>query len=97
MMQNSEEKSENYTMKTTAESFYEAIKHIGAGSLYYLTCKKGSNTEFIFEPLVIDTKDRDLTIKILQRAMDHPDFVAFPGTPEAYEFMTGGVDNVSEK
>lgn len=79
--------------KTTAESFYEAIKHLGAGSLYYLMRKKDTESEFIFEPLVIDTKDRDLTIKILQRAMDHPDFIAFPGTPEAYEFMRGEVDD----
>jgi len=83
--------------KTTAESFYEAIKHIGAGSLYYLIRKKGTEAEFVFEPLVIDTKDRDLTIKILQRAMDHPDFVAFPGTPEAYEFMRGDVDDTIER
>lgn len=82
--------------KTTAENFYEAIKHVGAGSLYYLTRKKDSETEFIFEPLVIDTKDRELTIKILQRAMEHPDFIAFPGTPEAYEFMRGDVDNTVE-
>jgi hypothetical protein len=81
--------------KTTADSFYEAIKHVGAGSLYYLTRKEGSETEFIFEPLVIDAKDRDLTIKILQRAMDRPDFIAFPGTPEAYEFM-GGVGDTKE-
>ena len=74
-------------MKTTAESFYEAIKHIGAGSLYYLVRKKGSNTEFIFEPLMIDTTNKDLTVKILQRAMNEPNFIAFPGTPEAYEFM----------
>lgn len=79
--------------KTTAESFYEAIKHLGAGSLYYLTRKKDTESEFIFEPLVIDTKDKDLTVKILQRAMDHPDFIAFPGTPEAYEFMRGEVDD----
>lgn len=83
--------------KTTAESFYEAIKHVGAGSLYYLVRKKGTESEFIFEPLVIDTKDRDLTVKILQRAMDHPDFIAFPGTPEAYEFMRGDVDDTIEK
>lgn len=83
--------------KTTAESFYEAIKHIGAGSLYYLLRKKGSDTEFIFEPLVIDTKDRDLTIKILQRTMDHPDFIAFPGTPEAYDFMRDDVGDSTEK
>jgi hypothetical protein len=83
--------------KTTAENFYEAIKHIGAGSLYYLVRKKGSDTEFVFEPLVIDTKDRDLTVKILQRTMEHPDFIAFPGTPEAYEFMRGDVDDTVKK
>jgi hypothetical protein len=83
--------------KTTAESFYEAIKHIGAGSLYYLTRKKGSDTEFIFEPLILDTKDKDLTVKILQRTMEHPDFIAFPGTPEAYNFMRGEVDDTIEK
>lgn len=79
--------------KTTAESYYEAIKHVGAGSLYYLTRKKGSDTEFIFEPLVIDTKDRELTIKILERTMARPDFIAFPGTPEAYDFMQQDVAN----
>ena len=72
-------------MKTTAEDFYEAIKHVGAGSLYYL--KKKSDTEFIFEPLIIDTRNKDLTIKILKRVMLEPDFIAFPETPEAYEFM----------
>lgn len=82
---------------TTAETFFEAIKHVGAGSLYYLVRKKDSDTEFIFEPLVIDTKDKDLTIKILQRAMDRPDFIAFPGTPEAYEFMRGDVDDTVKK
>jgi len=83
--------------KTTAESFYEAIKHIGAGSLYYLTRKQGSETEFIFEPLIVDTKDKELTVKILQRTMDHPDFIAFPGTPEAYDFMRGEVDDTVQK
>lgn len=83
--------------KTTAENFYEAIKHVGAGSLYYLVRKNNSESEFVFEPLVIDTKDKDLTVKILQRAMDRPDFIAFPGTPEAYNFMRGEVDDTIEK
>lgn len=73
--------------KTTAEEFYEAIKHIGAGSLYYITKKNGSNEEFIFEPVILDTKDKDLTINILKRVMLNPNFIAFPGTPEAYEFL----------
>ena len=83
--------------KTSAESFYEAIKHVGAGSLYYLVRKKDSSTEFIFEPLVIDTKDRELTVKILQRAMERPGFIAFPGTPEAYAFMQETVADPNEK
>jgi hypothetical protein len=72
-------------MKTTAEDFFEAIKHIGAGSLYYL--KHKSETEFVFEPVIIDTKNKDLTINILKRVMSEPDFIAFPGTAEAYEFI----------
>lgn len=74
-------------MKTTAEDYYEAIKNVGAGSLYYLTRKKGSETEFLFEPVILDTKDRDLTIRILKRVMADPNFIAFPGTPEAFEFF----------
>jgi len=29
--------------------------------------------------------------------MDRPDFIAFPGTPEAYNFMRGEVDDTIEK
>jgi hypothetical protein len=76
-------------MKTTAEDFFEAIKHIGAGSLYYL--KRKSETEFVFEPVIIDTKNKDLTINILKRVMLEPDFIAFPGTAEAYEFINESV------
>lgn len=72
-------------MKTTAEDFFEAIKHVGAGSLYYL--KRKSETEFVFEPVIIDTKNKDLTVNILKRVMLEPDFIAFPGTAEAYEFI----------
>ena len=72
-------------MKTTADNFFEAIKHVGAGSLYYL--KRKNDTEFIFEPVIIDTKNKDLTLNILKTVMLEPDFVAFPGTPEAYEFI----------
>lgn len=80
-------------MKTTAIDFYEAIQHVGAGSLYYL--KRKTETEFIFEPVIIDTKNKDLTINILKRVMMEPDFIAFPGTPEAYEFINESV--ASEK
>lgn len=84
-------------MKTTAKDFYEAIKHIGAGTLFYLSRKSGSNEEFVFEPLLIDTTKEDLCIKILQRAMNEPNFIAFPGTPEAYEFMNETVADTNKK
>lgn len=83
--------------KTTADSFYEAIKHVGAGSLYYLVRKENTEHEFVFEPLIIDTKDKELTINILQRAMDHPRFIAFPGTQEAYDFMNEAVAESENK
>ena len=70
------------SQKTTAEDYYEAIKTAGAGTLYYLTKKLGSEDEFIFEPLVIDTKNKDLTIRILKRVMLESNFIAFPGTIE---------------
>lgn len=82
---------------TTAEQFYEAIAHMGAGSLYYLMRKSGSKTEFVFEPLIIDTNKKELTINILKRAMEHPDFIAFPGTPEAYDFMKEDVGSSTTK
>lgn len=75
------------THKTTAEDYYEAIKHVGAGSLYYLTRKKDSDTEFVFEPVILDTRDKDLTIRILKRVMAEPNFIAFPGTKEAFDFF----------
>lgn len=71
----------------TAEQYYDYIKDVGGGTLYYLARKKDSQTEYVFEPLIIDTKNRDLSIRILQRAMSHPDFIAFPGTPEMYDFL----------
>jgi len=74
------------TEKTTAESFYEAIAHIGAGSLYYLTRKNGSKEEYMFEPVILDTKNKDLTINILKRVMLEPNFIAFPGTPDSVCF-----------
>lgn len=82
---------------TTAEQFYEAIAHMGAGSLYYLMRKSGSKTEFVFEPLIIDTNKKELTINILKRAMEHPDFIAFPGTPEAYDFIKEDVGSSTTK
>lgn len=82
--------------KTTAEAFFEAIKEVGAGSLYYIKRKTGSDEEFMFEPVIIDTKNRDLTINILKRVMLDPDFIAFPGTPEAYEFLRTDVGSTEK-
>jgi hypothetical protein len=83
--------------ETTAEVFFEAIEHVGAGSLYYLARKQGSNTEFIFEPVIIDTSNRDLTIRVLKRVMMDPNFIAFPGTPEAHAFMQETVADPNKK
>ena len=78
-------------MKTTAEAYYEALGEV-AGTLFYLNRKDGSAEEYILEPLIIDTKNRDLTIKALQRIMDNPNFIAFPGTLEFNEFMNEVVE-----
>ena len=72
---------------TTAEEYFEAIKDVGAGSLYYIARKPNSEVEFVFEPVIIDTKNKDLTINILKRIMMSPDFVAFPGTAEMLKFI----------
>ena len=81
-------------MKTTAKDFYEAIQDKGAGTMFYL--KRKGEEEYSFEPLLIDTTNKDLCIKILQRAVEEPGFIAFPGTPEWYTFMEE-VDNLSKK
>lgn len=82
--------------KTSAEEYYEALGD-NAGTLFYLKRKEGSNTEFVFEALNIDAKKKDLTIRILKRAMNDPDFVAFPGTPEFFEFVNEAVDDSKHK
>ena len=78
-------------MKTTANEYYEALGEV-AGTLFYLNRKDGSAEEYILEPLIIDTKNKDLTIKALQRVMDNPNFIAFPGTQEFTNFMDEVVD-----
>lgn len=83
--------------ETSAEDFFEAIKDIGAGSLYYISKKVGSETEFVFEPVIIDTKNKELTIRVLKRVMMDPNFIAFPGTPEAYEFLRTDVVDSTKK
>ena len=78
-------------MKTTAEAYYEALGEV-AGTLFYLNRKDGSTEEYILEPLIIDTKNKDLTVKALQRIMDNPNFIAFPGTIEFNNFMSEVVE-----
>lgn len=82
--------------KTTAEQYYEALGD-NAGTLFYLKRKQGSDAEFVFEALNIDTKKKDLTIRILKRAMNDPDFIAFPGTQEFYNFVNETVDDSKNK
>ena len=62
-------------MKTSAQTYYYALGDV-AGTLFYLTRKEGSAEEYILEPLIIDTKNKDLTVKALQRVMDTPNFIA---------------------
>lgn len=82
-------------MKTSAQTYYYALGDV-AGTLFYLNRKDGSTEEYILEPLIIDTKNKDLTIKALQRVMDNPNFIAFPGTFEFVEFMNE-VENLKNK
>lgn len=84
------------SQKTTPEEYYKALGNL-AGTLFYLKRKQGSDTEFIFEALNIDTKKKDLTIRILKRAMEEPDFIAFPGTPEFFDFVNEAVDSTKNK
>jgi hypothetical protein len=86
--------------KTSAEQYYEAIcaDPAGiAGTLFYLKHKQDSSDEFVFEALNIDTKKKDLTIRILKRAMNEPGFVAFPGTQEFFNFINETVDSSKNK
>jgi hypothetical protein len=86
--------------KTSAEQYYEALCMNAngiAGTLFYLKQKQDSSNEFVFEALNIDTKKKDLTIRILKRAMNDPGFVAFPGTQEFFNFVNEGVDNSENK
>jgi hypothetical protein len=50
---------------TTAKDYYEALGS-AAGTLFYLTRKNESTEEYVLEPLLIDTKNKDLTLKALQ-------------------------------
>ena len=79
---------------TTAKEFYDAIKDVGAGTMFYL--KRKAEEEYSLEPLLIDTTNKDLCIKILQRAMEEPNFIAFPGTFEWNAFMEE-VESLSKK
>lgn len=84
-----------FNMKTSAQTYYYALGEV-AGTLFYLNRKDDSTEEYILEPLIIDTKNKDLTIKALQRVMDNPNFIAFPGTFEFAEFIKE-VENLKNK
>jgi len=64
------------------EEYYEAIKEVGEGSLYYLVSKPNIKDEFIWEPVHINTKNKEQTINTLTRVSQKPNFIAFPGTAE---------------
>ena len=78
-------------MKTTAKEYYEALG-AAAGTLFYLNRKDGSTEEYILEPLLVDTKNKDLTIKALQRVMDNTNFIGFQGTKEFTNFVNEVVE-----
>ena len=78
-------------MKTTAKEYYDALG-FAVGTLFYLTRKNGSTEEYVLEPLLVDTKNKDLTIKALQRVMDNPNFIGFPGTKEFTNFVNEVVE-----
>jgi hypothetical protein len=80
-----------YSMSTTAEEYYQALG-AAAGTLFYLNRKNESGEEYILEPLLVDTKNKDLTIKALQRVMDNPNFIGFPGTKEFANFVNEVVE-----
>ena len=75
---------------TTAEEYYQAIKHRGQGQLFYLTHKGGD--EYVFESVIVDTTKQTETINRLKRVMLESNFIAFPGTPEMHAFMDDGGD-----
>ncbi len=74
---------------TSAEEYYELIKDMGPGQLFYLT-HKGEN-EYLFECVIVDTIKKTETINRLKRAMLEPNFIGFPGTPEFNTFLEEAV------
>ena len=79
---------------TSAEDYYELIKDIGPGQLFYLTHKE--NNEYLFECLIVDTIKKTETINRLKRAMLDPKFIGFPGTPEFNTFIEENVADLEK-
>lgn len=78
--------------KTSALDYYNAVMQKEgqvekAGTLFYVAQKPGTKDEYVLESVIVDFGKKDLCLKILERTMKHPDFIAFPGTPEFYEFI----------
>ena len=77
---------------TTPEEYYELVKDMGPGQLFYLT--HGEKAEdCVFDYVVVDTHKKDETISRLTRVSQLPGFIGFPGTPEFNEFIEGEFAN----
>ena len=75
--------------KVTAQEYYDLIKDqiTEPGQLFFLT-KTDKEEEYLFNSVIINPDDEEgKTVRKLQRVMDDPKFVAFPGTPEMEEFI----------
>ena len=75
---------------TSAEEYYELIKDMGSGQLFYLKHQK--DNEYVFESVILDTTKKTESINRLKRVVLDPKFIAFPGTPEFNAFVDE-VDN----
>lgn len=73
---------------TTPEEYYELVKDMGPGQLFYLTHGKEKD-EYLFDCVIVDTSKREETINRLTRAAQSKGFIGFPGTPEFNEFIDG--------
>lgn len=70
---------------TSAEEYYELIKDMGSGQLFYLKHQK--DNKYVFESVIIDTAKKTESINRLKRVVLDPKFIAFPGTPEFNAFL----------
>lgn len=83
---------------TSAEEYYDVVKEMGPGQLFYLV-KGKEESDLIFDYVVVDTSKEAETINRLKRIMQLPGFIGFPGTPEFNAFIEDEVassDNNSD-